>query len=241
MKIKYDIPAPPDGAMERTIELGKLRMRSYKTRSMPISRLIALQLGRFSPLYWAAQLLALFAMLCLEGTGKQDTEAGLTAMIVYAGAISLFACPELMRGISYKMSEIEQSCRISASRLMVSMLLIIAAVDLVALVPAAFIAAAKFETDAAVTLIAGTSLLFLSRFLTLLALRTLSFIKSRAGALSLSLVLSVALAAIYIRLPWSLGLWTAGALVSLALLILEVALELRRLENRKENCIWSCV
>lgn len=241
MKIKYDIPAPPDDAMERTIELGIRCMRSYKTRSMSMSRLIALQLGRFSPLYWAAQLSALLAMLCIEGTNSPDTEAGLTAMIIYAGVISLFACPELMRGISHKMSEIEQSCRISASRLMASMLLIIAAADLVALIPAAFIAAAKFETDVAVTLIGGASLLFLSRFLTLFALRTLSFIKSRAGALSMSLVLTAALAAIYLRVPWSLGLWTAAAMISLALLVLEVALELHRLENRKEKCIWSCV
>lgn len=241
MKIRYDIPTPPIDAMEHTIALGKEKLRRMSTRNMPMSRLIALQLGRFSPLYWVAQLFALFAMFCVKGSSSPDTASGLTAMIVYAGAISLLACPELMRGISHRMSELEQSCRISAARLMASMLLIIAAADLVAVIPAALIAAAKFKTDIAVTLIGGASILFLSRFLTLFALRTLKFIKSRAGALSISLVLSAALAAIYIRLPWSLSLWAASAAISFALLVLEVALELHRLENRKEKCIWSCV
>ncbi len=40
-------PRPPEGAKERTVELGKMRMRTLRLSKMPLGRLIALQLGNF--------------------------------------------------------------------------------------------------------------------------------------------------------------------------------------------------
>ena len=51
MNLKYDVPTPPEGAKERTVELGKMRMRTLRLSKMPLGRLIALQLGNFSPTY----------------------------------------------------------------------------------------------------------------------------------------------------------------------------------------------
>ena len=45
MDIKYDVPAPPDGAIERTINLGQKKMRSTHCAKMPLGRLLGLQLA----------------------------------------------------------------------------------------------------------------------------------------------------------------------------------------------------
>ena len=47
MNLKYDVPTPPEGAKERTVELGKMRMRTLRLSKMPLGRLIALQLAIF--------------------------------------------------------------------------------------------------------------------------------------------------------------------------------------------------
>ena len=240
MKLKYDVPAPPEGAAERTIALGVRHMRLCRPAKMPLARLCGLQMGSISPLYWAAQLLALIAMLCLRSGGAEDTASAQLAMIVYAAVISTLACPELMRDIFCRMSEIELSCRISGAELLAVRLLIIGAADLVGISAAAAIAAAKFQTELAVTLVTGAALLFSSAFLTLIALRALPFIRSRAAALSLSLTVSAAVGIVCASVPWSAHAWSAFCAVSLALLAAELRYELRDIKTGKGKGIWSC-
>ncbi len=240
MKLKYDIPAPPEGAMERTAALGIARMRSLRAAKTPLSRLVYLQLGSLSPLYWAVQLLALIAMLCLHAGSAEDTSAARLAMLVYAGVISTLACPELMRDISCKMSEIELSCRISGAELVAARMLIIGAADIVGLALAAVIAAAKFQTSLAVTFVTGAALLFSSAFITLLALRALPFIRSRAAALSLSLTVSAAVGIVCRSVPQGTHEWTVFCAVSFALLSAELWRELRNLKTGKGKGIWNC-
>lgn len=240
MKLKYDVPAPPEGAMERTAALGIARMRTLRTAKMPVSRLIYLQLGSFSPLYWAVQLLVLIAMLCMHAGNAEDTSAARLAMLVYAGAISTLACPELMRDISCKMSEIELSCRISGAELVAVRMLIIGAADLVGLALAALITAAKFQTALASTLVTGAALLFSAALITLLALRALAFIRSRAAVLSLSLTVSVAVGIVCMSVPQSMHAWSIFCAVSFALLSAELWSELRNLKTGKGKGIWNC-
>ena len=192
MNLKYDVPTPPEGAKERTVELGKMRMRTLRLSKMPLGRLIALQLGNFSPTYWLFQLLTIIAILCADGIIVSEASAARLLIFVYAGAASTLACPELVRDISCKMSEIELSCRVSGADLLAARMLIIGAANLIGLVLTAVIAAAKYSADLAVLLASGAALMFTSSLLTLLALRALPMIKSRAGALSLSLISAVA-------------------------------------------------
>lgn len=237
MKLKYDVPAPPVNALERTIELGKRQIRSMKPSKMPLSSLLALQISQFSPLYWAMQLVALVCIFAVASHGG-DRSARLV-MLVYAGAISALGCPELLRDISCKMSEIELSCRISGARLIAARLLIIAAADVFGLTLAAVIIAAKSSTQLAMLLTAGALLLFSSAAFTLLALRVLHFIQSRAAALSLSLVISAAVGLVCVSVPFRLGAWITASAVSLALLAFELWRELAYLESGKEKSIWN--
>lgn len=39
MNLKYDVPTPPEGAKERTVELGKMRMRTLRLSKMPLAGL----------------------------------------------------------------------------------------------------------------------------------------------------------------------------------------------------------
>ena len=240
MKIKYDVPAPPDGAVERTIERGIRHMRFCRPAKMPLTKLCALQLGSISPLYWSVQLLLLTAMLCLHSSSAADIASAQLAMIVCAGAISTLACPELMRGIFCRMSEIELSCRISGAELLAVRLLIIGAADLIGVTAAAVIAAAKFQTALALTLTTGAALLFSSAFVTLIALRALPFIRSRTAALSLSLTVSAAVGIVSTSAPWSMRTWYIFCAVSLALLAAELWRELRAVRAGKELSIWNC-
>ena len=110
MDIKYDVPAPPAGALERTISLGQRKMHSMRLAKMPLGRLLGLQLAHFSPLYWAVQFVIIVCIILSTGSG---TESARFAVLVYAGAANALGCPELLRDISCSMSEIELSCRIS--------------------------------------------------------------------------------------------------------------------------------
>lgn len=237
MKLKYDIPAPPESALERTIELGKRQIRNMKPSRMPLSSLIALQISQFSPLYWATQLIALVCIFAVTSCGGERSAR--LIMLVYAGAISSLGCPELLRDISCKMSEIELSCRISGARLIAARLLIIAAANVFGLTLTAVIIAARCNTQLAMLLTAGALLLFSSAALTLLALRVLQFIQSRAAALSLSLVMSAAVGLVCMSFPFKLGAWIAACAVSLAVLAFELWRELAYLEERKGNSIWN--
>lgn len=93
--------------------------------------------------------------------------------------------------------------------------------------------AAKYSADLAVLLASGAALMFTSSLLTLLALRALPMIKSRAGALSLSLISAVAVETVCAGIPWSAGFWFIFAGISFGLLALEVWRELRCMERRK--------
>ena len=236
MNLKYDVPTPPEGAKERTVELGKMRMRTLRLSKMPLGRLIALQLGNFSPTYWLFQLLTIIAILCADGIIVSEASAARLLIFVYAGAASTLACPELVRDISCKMSEIELSCRVSGADLLAARMLIIGAANLIGLV---LTAAAKYSADLAVLLASGAALMFTSSLLTLLALRALPMIKSRAGALSLSLISAVAVETVCAGIPWSAGFWFIFAGISFGLLALEVWRELRCMEHRKGKSIWN--
>ena len=142
MNLKYDVPTPPEGAKERTVELGKMRMRTLRLSKMPLGRLIALQLGNFSPTYWIFQLLTIIAILCADGFVVSEASAARLLIFVYAGAASTLACPELVRDMSCKMSEIELSCRVSGADLLAARMLIIGTANLIGLVVTAVIAAA---------------------------------------------------------------------------------------------------
>lgn len=239
MNLKYDVPTPPEGAKERTVELGKMRMRTLRLSKMPLGRLIALQLGNFSPTYWLFQLLTIIAILCADGIVVSEASAARLLIFVYAGAASTLACPELVRDISCKMSEIELSCRVSGADLLAARMLIIGAANLIGLVLTAVIAAAKYSADLAVLLASGAALMFTSSLLTLLALRALPMIKSRAGALSLSLISAVAVETVCTGIPWSAGFWFIFAGISFGLLAFEVWRELRCMERRKGKSIWN--
>ena len=232
MNLKYDVPTPPEGAKERTVELGKMRMRTLRLSKMPLGRLIALQLSNFSPTYWLFQLLTIIAILCADGIIVSEASAARLLIFVYAGAASTLACPELV-------SEIELSCRVSGADLLAARMLIIGAANLIGLVLTAVIAAAKYSADLAVLLASGAALMFTSSLLTLLALRALPMIKSRAGALSLSLISAVAVETVCTGIPWSAGFWFIFAGISFGLLALEVWRELRCMEHRKGKSIWN--
>ncbi len=240
MRLEYDVPSPPEGAVERTIASGIRRMRICRPSKMPLARLCGLQMGSFSPLYWTAQLMALIAMLCLHSGGTADTASAQLAMMVYAGAISTLACPELMRNIFCRMSEIELSCRISGAELLAARLLIIGAADLAGVTAAAVIAAAKFQTALALTLVTGAALLFSSAFITLIVLRALPVIRSRAAALSLSLTVSAAAGIVCMSVPWSMRAWSVFCAVSFVLLAAELWRELGNVKTGRGNGIWSC-
>ena len=220
MNLKYDVPTPPEGAKERTVELGKMRMRTLRLSKMPLGRLIALQLGNFSPTYWLFQLLTIIAILCADGIIV--SEASAARLLIFG-----------------KMSEIELSCRVSGADLLAARMLIIGAANLIGLVLTAVIAAAKYSADLAVLLASGAALMFTSSLLTLLALRALPMIKSRAGALSLSLISAVAVETVCAGIPWSAGFWFIFAGISFGLLALEVWRELRCMEHRKGKSIWN--
>lgn len=239
MNLKYDVPTPPEGAKERAVELGKMRMRTLRLSKMPLGRLIALQLGNFSPTYWLFQLLTIIAILCADGIIVSEASAARLLIFVYAGAASTLACPELVRDMSCKMSEIELSCRVSGADLIAARMLIIGTANLIGLVLTAVIAAAKYCADLAVLLASGAALMFTSSLLTLLALRALPMIKSRAGALSLSLISAVAVETVCAGIPWSAGFWFIFAGISFGLLALEVWRELRCMEHRKGKSIWN--
>ena len=236
MDIKYDVPAPPAGALERTISLGQRKMRSIRLAKMPLGRLLGLQLAHFSPLYWAVQFVIIVCIILSTGSG---TESARFAVLVYAGAANTLGCPELLRDISCSMSEIELSCRISGAKLLAARLLIIACADLLGLTLTAVIAASKFGAELTLPLIMGAALLFSSSFLTLLALRLLPFIRSRAGALSLSLVISAALGIVCLSVLWSTGAWALVCIVSLVLLAAQTWRELSGIKSRKEKSIWN--
>ena len=234
MDIKYDVPAPPAGALERTISLGQRKMRSMRLAKMPLGRLLGLQLAHFSPLYWAVQLVIIVCIFLSTGSG---TESARFAVLVYAGAANALGCPELLRDISCSMSEIELSCRISGAKLLTARLLIIACADLLGLTLTAVIAASKFGAELTLPLIMGAALLFSSSFLTLLALRLLPFVRSRAGALSL--VISAALGIVCLSVFWSTGVWALVCIVSLVLLAAQTWRELSGIESRKGKSIWN--
>lgn len=236
MDIKYDVPAPPAGALERTISLGQKKMRNTRYAKMPLGRLLGLQLAHFSPLYWAVQLVVIVCILLSTSSGKESTRF---AVLVYAGAANALGCPELLRDISCSMSEIERSCRISGAKLLAARMLIIACADLMGLTLTAVIVSSKFGTALALPLIMGAALLFSSSFLTLLALRLLPFVRSRAGALSLSLVISAALGIVCLSVVWSTGVWALACAVSLVLLAVQTWHELSDIESRKGKSIWN--
>lgn len=236
MDIKYDVPAPPAGALERTISLGQRKMHSMRLAKMPLGRLLGLQLAHFSPLYWAVQFVIIVCIILSTGSG---TESARFAVLVYAGAANVLGCPELLRDISCSMSEIELSCRISGAKLLAARLLIIACADLLGLTLTAVIAASKFGAELTLPLIMGAALLFSSSFLTLLALRLLPFVRSRAGALSLSLVISAALGIVCLSVLWSTGAWALVCIVSLVLLAAQTWRELSGIKSRKEKSIWN--
>ena len=172
-------PRPPEGAKERTVELENAHAHSapVEDAAWPAYRSAARQFFRRHTGYFS--FLTIIAILCADGIIVSEASAARLLIFVYAGRQAP-ACPELVRDISCKMSEIELSCRVSGADLLAARMFIIGAANLIGLVLTAVIAAAKYSADLAVLLASGAALMFTSSLLTLLALRALPMIKKQS-------------------------------------------------------------
>jgi hypothetical protein len=241
-------PKASEDSIRKVVALGQRYMDGHVPRRTPFSRLFVRQFRYISPVLWATQLIVLAALLSVAFLlqGADDApRAAEDIVLIFAPLTALYAVPELYKDVFCDMSELEFSCKNSGSKILMIRLVIIGLINLSVLLISTSVLACRWDLSFPALMATALVPYNCANIINLAILRIFG-IRTRSGALCLSLVAAVLAWA----LPASLGdlllasdfARTGIALATLAVLACQLAKEIvsARRTGRIEGCkIWN--
>ncbi|MDR0813156.1 MAG: hypothetical protein LBO63_04030 [Oscillospiraceae bacterium] len=232
---------PDENRIEQIITEGQRYMDSHVPQRTPRLVLLVQQLRYISPLLWVTQLLALVLLVINVSTRAVGVAAAREILFAAAPLISLFAVPELFKDICRDMSELENVCKNSGSRILTMRLIIVGGINISVLTLLTAVVSGSWGVSFAALILYALVPFNCLCILNLLAFR-LFRIRSRSGAAALS-VLS---AAAVLYLPAQTGvlakiserLWGGIFIATLLILIWQV-LRILRAAKSQGVLLWN--
>lgn len=117
------IPKPDENKRKQTIRLGHEYMNQNIPQKTSPLYLFLEQIKYISPVLWATQFLALIVVSFIAANGELNVPMAQRILFQTAPLTALFAVPELVKDVFFRMWELEKSCKNNSSTLLLMRLI----------------------------------------------------------------------------------------------------------------------
>lgn len=142
---QYTIPPARENDISQTVWMGQHELDKLTRSKTPLTDLVTQQIRYISPLLWATQLFAIFLMAVLSVNLKNPYLEIRQILCSTTPLLAFFAAPELMKSVIYDMSELENVCKNSASKIFAARLIVIGCMNLAAITLITSIASIRYS------------------------------------------------------------------------------------------------
>ena len=227
--------------ISRTVLSGQNELNRLRRSKTPLIRLILEQLKYISPLLWAAQLLAILLLAMLSVNLKNPDLEVRQILFALTPLLAFFAAPELIKSVIYDMSELENVCKNSASKVLMARLIVIGCASLVAITIVTGIASVRYGMPLTRVILYGLVPFNVVNGLNLLIFDLFkvrsSFIAmavSLCSVVMMNIIAELSFFAVISGIAWSVLFW------STALLLLAALCRFMRTQTEREEYLqWN--
>ncbi|OCN03430.1 hypothetical protein A7X67_11130 [Clostridium sp. W14A] len=237
----YETPQAKEYDISNTILMGQNELNRLVRSKTPLMELILDQLKYISPLLWASQLLAIILIVILSANLKNPYIEVRQILFEITPLLSLFAVPELIKSAVYGMSELENTCKNSASKVLTARLIVIGGVNLMVITIMTATMSNQYDLPFLHVIIYG---LIPFNIVNGLNLVIFDLFKVRSSFIAIAVSLGSAVivnASIYFRsfyaiseIAWIILFWSTAVL-----LLIEIYRFLHTMANKEEYIQWS--
>ena len=133
MLSQYKVPQAKENDISNTVLMGQNEINRLVRNKTPLMDLVIDQLRYISPLLWVTQFFAILLTVILSANLEDPYLEVQQILFAITPLLALFAVPELIKSAVYGMSELENVCKNSASKVLIARLLGIGCINLVAI------------------------------------------------------------------------------------------------------------
>ncbi|WP_026477490.1 hypothetical protein [Alkaliphilus transvaalensis] len=130
---QYQVPHGREENISKTILAGQKIMERMTPSKTAFSGLLREQARYISPYLWLTQIIAIIMTIVLSINLIDPYLEVQRILFILTPILAFFAVPELIKSMIYGMSELEDTCKNSMSKILVARLFIIGSINLVAL------------------------------------------------------------------------------------------------------------
>lgn len=237
----YETPQAKEHDISNTILMGQNELNRMAHSKTPLMELILDQLKYISPLLWATQFLAIILIVILSANLKNPYIEVRQLLFEITPLLAFFAVPELIKSAVYGMSELENACKNSASKVLTARLIVIGCVNLIVITIMTATISNQYNLPFVHVIIYGLIPFNIVNGLNLVIF-DLFKVRSSFVAIAVSLGSAVVVnAATYFRffymtseITWIILFWSTTAL-----LLIEIYRFMNSIANKEEYLQWS--
>lgn len=130
---EYDVPQVKESDITSTILLGQEMLGKMVRSKTSFGILLKDQVRYISPYLWVTQIVAIVVTILLSANLVNPYLEIQKILFSIIPILAFFAVPELIKSVTYGMSELENTCKNSVIKILVARLFIIGGINLVAI------------------------------------------------------------------------------------------------------------
>ncbi len=240
----YEVPHAKESDISNTILMGQNELNRLVHNKTPLMELILNQLKYISPLLWATQLLAIILIVILSANLENPYFEVRQILFEIMPLLTIFAVPELIKSAIYGMSELENTCKNSASKVLTARLIVIGCVNLMVITLVTATISNQYDLSFIHVIIYGLIPFNIVNGLNLLAF-DLFKVRSSFTAIAISLCSAVAVNAVtYLgffytisEITWIILFWSTAVLLLAELY--RFMHSMANMTNKEEYMQWN--
>ncbi|MDP4152782.1 MAG: hypothetical protein Q8865_04975 [Bacillota bacterium] len=141
---QFTVSPARESDISQTVLMGQNELYRLRRSKTPRMSLVLEQLKFISPLLWVTQLLTILLMVILSVNLMNPYLEVRQILFTITPLLALFAAPELIKSVIYDMSELENVCKNSASKVLLARFIVIGCANLVAITIVTGIVSARY-------------------------------------------------------------------------------------------------
>lgn len=241
MLSQYTVSPARESDISQTVLMGQNELDRLRRSKTPLMSLVLEQLKFISPLLWATQLLVILLMVILSVNLKDPYLEVRQILFTITPLLAFFTAPELIKSVIYDMSELENVCKNSASKVLMARLIVIGCISLVAITIVTSIVSARYGMPFTQIILYGLVPFNVVNGLNLLIFDLFkvrsSFIAmavSLCSVVMIKIITGLSFFAAISEIAWSILFW------STALWLLAELCRFMRSQTEREECLqWN--
>jgi len=238
---QYEVPQAKESDISNTIQMGQNELNRLVRNKTPFMNLIIDQLKYISPLLWATQLLAIILIVVLSANLEDPYLEVRQILFEITPLLALFAVPESIKSAVYGMSELENVCKNSASKVLTARVLVIGCINLAAITIITVSVSARYGLPFSQIILYGLVPFNIVNSINLIVFdlfKVRSSFVAIAGSLCVVTIMKI-ITELSFFTAISEMTWSVLFLVTTVLLLAELCQFMRSMANKEEYIQWN--